>query len=208
MKRTEPKPKRQIGRPLSFDRDVALHQAMLLFWQHGYEATSVSQLTAAMGITAPSLYAAFGDKKRLFLDAVQRYSKGSAIAEQIIDEAQSARAAASALLQGAAMSYTGADTPPGCLLASAAISCSSSAGDIRDALSAIRQRIEARLHEKILSAIKVGELDEQTDADALSAHVMAVIQGMSTLARDGASRDKLLRVVNLALQTWPNAAAA
>ena len=68
---------RRAGRPLSFDRDAALNQAMLLFWRHGYESTAVSDLTAAMGVTPPSLYAAFGDKKRLFLEAVALYLSGA-----------------------------------------------------------------------------------------------------------------------------------
>ena len=205
MKIAESSPKRKIGRPLSFDRDAALHQAMLLFWQHGYEATSVSALTAAMGITAPSLYTAFGDKKNLFLEAVQHYSSGSAAAEQMIDEAATARDAAWALLHGAVISFTGDDTPAGCLLASAAVSCSDEASDVRDELAAIRQRIETRLRKKILRAIKNGELPKQKDADAMSGHVMAVIQGMSTLARDGASRDKLTRVITQAMRSWDGA---
>ena len=203
MKVIEPLAKRKTGRPLSFDREAALHQAMLLFWRHGYEATSVSALTQAMGITSPSLYTAFGDKKGLFLEAVQRYSAGSAAAEYIIDEAATARQAAVALLEGAAHAFTRDDMPPGCLLASAAISCSDEASDIRDELAAIRQRIEARLHQKIVQAVAARELSAETDADALAAHTLAVIQGMSTLARDGASRDKLTRITQLALKAWP-----
>ena len=72
---------------MGFDREAALHRAMLLFWRHGYEATSVNDLTRAMGITPPSLYAAFGDKKQLFLEAVRRYLSGSVTSESIIDMA-------------------------------------------------------------------------------------------------------------------------
>ena len=96
------------GRPLSFDRDAALEKAMLVFWRHGYEASSLNDLTAAMGITPPSLYAAYGDKRRLFLEAVRRYLRaGGTTPEEFIDKSASARAAAAGLLEGAATAFTG-----------------------------------------------------------------------------------------------------
>ena len=196
-------PRRKPGRPLSFDREAALHQAMLLFWRHGYEATSLSELTAAMGVTPPSIYTAFGDKKRLFLEAVDRYLSGRDTPARLVDGAATARDAAWALLGGAAIGFSGADTPPGCLLASAAISCSAAAADVQAELAAIRRGIEARLRHRIVQAIEAGEMDAGTDPDALAGHVMAVIQGMSTLARDGAGRDKLTRVAATAMLAWP-----
>ena len=188
---------------MSFDREAALHQAMLLFWRHGYEATSLSDLTAAMGVTAPSIYTAFGDKKRLFLEAVDRYLSGPVTSDSIVDAAATAEDAAWGLLRAAALGFTGSDTPPGCLLASSAISCSAAAADVQGGLAAIRRRIEARLHGKIVQAMEAGELAADADADALAGHVMAVIQGMSTLARDGAPRDKLMRVAATAMLAWP-----
>lgn len=205
MKKPDPAPRRKRGRPLSFDRDAALEQAMLLFWRHGYEATSLSALTAAMGVTAPSIYAAFGDKKALFREAVRRYLSGPVTSESLIADAATARDAASGLLQAAAFGFTGADTPPGCLLASAAISCSADAADVQSELATIRRRIEARLRDRIVRAVDRGEMPAGTPADALAGHVMAVIQGMSTLARDGATRDKLLRVAASAMCAWPDA---
>ena len=206
MKKAERIPRRRTGRPLSFDRDVALHEAMLLFWRHGYEATSLSDLTAAMGVTPPSIYAAFGDKKRLFLEAVGRYLSGPVTSDGIIEGAATAHEAARGLLHAAATGFTGADTPPGCLLAASAISCSAAA-DVRRELAAIRRGIEARLTGKIVRATGAGEIAAGTDAEALAGHVMAVIQGMSTLARDGASREKLMRVAAIALAGWPVQAA-
>lgn len=176
---------------------------MLLFWRHGYESTSLSDLTAAMGVTPPSIYAAFGDKRRLFLDAVDRYLSGPVTSASIIAEAASARDAADGLLQASAHGFTGENTPPGCLLASSAISCSASAADVQRELASIRIGIEAKLRDRIVAAIESGELPAEADAAALAAHVMAVIQGMSTLARDGASRDKLLRIAATAMQVWP-----
>jgi AcrR family transcriptional regulator len=197
---------RKPGRPLGFDRDAALHQAMLLFWRHGYEATSVSDLTKAMGITPPSLYAAFGDKKQLFLEALQLYTSGSVTSQSIIDEAQTAREAAVGLLRASAIGFTGETTPAGCLLASSAISCSSGAEDVRKAVSAIRLKIEKRLRNKINQDRGISKPRQNTDSDVLAGYIMAVIQGMSTLARDGATRQKLLSVASLAMLVWPTQA--
>ncbi|MGL4438576.1 MAG: TetR/AcrR family transcriptional regulator [Bosea sp. (in: a-proteobacteria)] len=188
---------------MSFDRDAALRQAMLLFWQHGYESTSLSDLTSAMGITSPSIYTAFGDKKRLFLDAVELYVSGPVTSSTIIDEAATARDAAWGLLKASAVGFTGADTPPGCLLASSAISCSAAAGDVQQALSTIRRSIEARLRARIEMDIAAGTLPATANATALAGHVMAVIQGMSTLARDGASREQLMQIAAAAMSAWP-----
>ena len=197
--------KRKPGRPLGFDRDSALEKAMLLFWRQGYETTSVSDLTTVMGITPPSLYTAFGDKKQLFLTAVQRYVSGPTTSESIIADASSARDAACALLRASAVGFTGAHTPTGCLLASAAISCSPDAADVQNALRAIRLDIEARLEEKIMNDSAYKELNPRVSAETLAGYIMTVIQGMSTLARDGATRQKLLSVASAAMLAWPQA---
>jgi len=204
MKHLEPPSPRKTGRPLSFDRDTALHQAMLLFWRHGYEATSLSDLTKAMGVTPPSIYTAFGDKKQLFLEAVALYLSGPLTPAQIIDDAPTARAAAENLLTAAVLGDTGEKTPPGCLLASSAVSCSAAAADVQAELAAIRGRIEGRLRDRIARAVETGEMPADTGADTLAGHVMAVIQGMSTLARDGATREKLTRIAASAMRAWPD----
>jgi AcrR family transcriptional regulator len=210
MKQIARTSRRKPGRPLSFDRDAALQQAMLLFWRHGYEATSLRELTDAMGVTPPSIYAAFGDKKALFRAAVHRYLGTPVTSDALIAQAATARDAAWALMHAAAVGFTGRDTPPGCLLASAAISCSSDAADVQRELAAIRRRTERKLRDRIVGATNAGEIPIDATvqgaarADALAAHVMAVIQGMSTLARDGASRAKLLRVATSAMHAWPD----
>ena len=201
--RSERQVKRKTGRPLSFDRDAALERAMLLFWEHGYEATSLAELTAAMGVTPPSVYAAFGDKKRLFLEAVDRYVTLSSWSVQLIDEAPTAREAAFGLMRQSAINYTGETTPPGCLVATGAISCSNAASDVQHYLADIRRAAEDKLADRIAKAIAADELPPDTDACALAAHVIAVIYGISTLARDGASRAKLLRIVETAMNAWP-----
>ena len=193
---------RRTGRPLSFDRDAALTVAMRLFWQHGFEATSIAELTRAMGITPPSLYAAFGDKQRLFREAVDRYLGGAKKVAETIEQAATARGAARDLLIAAALGDTGADTPPGCLLASSIVSCSNSAADVREELAVIRRGIEAALRSRIERDVRDGLLPAGSDAEMLAGHVFAVVQGMSTLAKDGAGRDKLLRIAYGAMAGW------
>lgn len=203
MKDTSSSTRRRTGRPLSFDREAALEQAMLLFWRHGYESTSLADLTTAMGVTPPSIYAAFGDKKRLFLESVRRYLTGPVTAQGMIDAADTGYDAARNLLEGSAIAFTGDTTPPGCLLAVGAIACSDAAQDVQQELAGLRGAIEARLRDKIAEDIGRGELPRGIDPDGLAGHIMAVIQGLSTLARDGASRDKLLRVARTAMTAWP-----
>ena len=203
METAEAPVKRRPGRPLSFDRDAALHHAMLLFWRHGYEATSINDLTAAMQITPPSLYTAFGDKKQLFFEAVQRYMSGPVTSASIIDDAPTAREAAKGLLKAAAIGFTGSSTPAGCLVASSAISCTAGAADVQTALSEIRLNIEKQLQTKIKLDNKKQRPSQKVDAGAMAGYVMALIQGMSTLARDGASRTKLMTVADAAMRAWP-----
>ena len=194
---------RRTGRPLSFDRDAALRRAMLAFWRHGYETTSMTELTAAMGISAPSLYAAFGDKKQLFLQAVRLYAGDPADMERAIAAAPTPRTAARGLMEAAARTYTGDDTPKGCLLASATASGSAAAADVQDAVADIRRGIENCLRARIERDIEEGVLPPGSQAAALARLVVAVTQGMSVLAREGASRASLLDVAEAALRAWP-----
>ncbi len=194
---------RRTGRPLSFDRDAALRQAMLTFWRHGYETTSVADLTAAMGISAPSLYTAFGDKRRLFLEAMRLYAGDPADMERAIADAPTARDAAHDLMTAAATTYTGEATPRGCLLASATASGSAAAADVQDAVADVRRSIEECLRVRIERDIENGVLPPGSQAAPLAGLVLAVIQGMSVLARDGASRASLLAITEAALRAWP-----
>ena len=201
----EPTVRRRMGRPLSFDREAALEIAMLLFWERGYEATSIADLTAALGVTPPSIYTAFGDKKRLFLEAMRRYVESGEAPEQVIECAETARSAAWSLLEAAAIGFTGTATPSGCLLATAAITGSPEAADVRAELAAVRRRIEASLRARIERGKVEGERLPDSDAETLARLVIATIQGLSTLARDGASREKLLRIASASLRCWGDA---
>ncbi|MEG3164233.1 TetR/AcrR family transcriptional regulator [Sphingomonas sp. PB2P19] len=195
--------RRKTGRPLSFDREVALEQAMLTFWRHGYESTSIVDLTTAMGVTAPSLYGAFGDKRQLFLEAARRYAGDPDAMARRIADASTAYAAASAMLTGAAVAYTGETTPRGCLLASATASGSAAACDVQAAVADIRRSIAACIEARIAVDVANGTLPNATLPSALAGLVMAVAQGMSVLARDGAPRESLLSIVDATLAGWP-----
>ena len=179
---------------------------MLTFWRYGYETTSIVDLTAAMKVTAPSLYAAFGDKKRLFLEAARRYADEDAMA-QAIDAAPSAYEAARAMLTGAAVAYTGEATPRGCLLASATASGSAASADVQVAVADIRRSVCDRLRRRIERDGVCDRSPRSVDAAVLADLIMAMAQGMSVLARDGASRAALLAMVDAALQAWPQAKA-
>ena len=198
---------RRTGRPLSFDRDDALRQAMLTFWRHGYETTSVADLTTAMGISAPSLYAAFGDKKRLFLESMQLYAGDPDDMARAILDAPTAYQATRDLMTAAATTYTGEATPKGCLLASATASGSAAAADVQAAVADVRRGIEDCLQVRIERDIEDGVLPPGSQAAPLAGLVLAVTQGMSVLARDGASRASLLAIAEAALHAWPGTKA-
>ena len=177
---------------------------MLTFWRHGYETASIADLTKAMGITPPSLYSAFGDKRKLFLEAVELYAGGSAERQTAINDAQSAFAAASDLLQAVAITYTGEETPPGCLLASATATGSVDSLEVRRTVADIRLGLAAQFAERIKQDIADRLLPTDCNAEALANLVVAVTQGMSVLARDGGSRIQLLAVARAAMMAWPS----
>jgi len=198
------KPRKKTGRPLSFDRDVALERAMLVFWRYGYEAASLHELTSAMGITPPSLYAAFGDKEKLFLEAVERYSTRSCDAMQcLFAAAPTARDAVERLLQSSAVEHTCSSHPPGCLMVTAATNCSASAEHVQDAMVKRRSDVEAMVRERIERGIRDGELPADTDAAALAGFYVTILHGMSIRARDTCNRDDLLAVASSAMRAWP-----
>lgn len=179
---------------------------MLIFWRHGYESSSIVDLTKAMGITAPSLYTAFGDKKQLFLEAVRIYAGDPAAFAAMIDQAPRAFDAASDMLDAVAVAFTGNDTPKGCLLASATASGSASTADVQRTVADIRRGIVAQLSARIARDITDGALPEETDAVALAGMVVALVQGMSVLARDGGSRETLHALAKTAMNAWPSPA--
>ena len=195
---------RPRGRPRAFDRDDALDRAMYLFWSRGYEATSVSDLTESMGITPPSLYAAFGDKKRLFLEAVDRYQAGpGSFAQRALCDEPTAERAMRRLLMDTVESFCDPKHPKGCMVVLSATNCTAESSDVLDALTDRRCAAERVIRNRIAAGLAAGELPAGTDVDALAGMVVTTLYGLSIKARDGASRTSLRKIVEQTLQAWP-----
>ena len=180
---------------------------MHVFWEHGYEAASISDLTAAMGISPPSLYTAFGDKAQLFLEAIERYGKGpGGFGQRALDEEPTARRAVHRLLNEAADELTRDCHPLGCMMVMATTNCSVAAEHIQTALVKRRALGVAMMQARIQRGIDEGELPAATDAGTLANFYATVYQGMSMQAKDGATRASLVASVEMAMRSWPVAA--
>jgi len=191
------------GRPRAFDRDVALARAMEVFWAKGYEGASMSDLTSAMGIASPSLYAAFGSKEALFRDAVGLYAEtDGASVWQAVADADTAYGTVEAFLLETARAFTRKDKPSGCLVVLSALHASEESATVRNELIARRKQCSKVLARKLASGVKTGEIATSVDIDALATYYMTVQQGMSIQARDGASKATLEKTAKAALAGW------
>ena len=204
MKTAECKPTRPRGRPLSFDRETVLERAMHLFWRQGYETTTVQDLTAAMGITAPSLYSAFGDKEQLYLEAVSYYrARYGEHGKQILDSVPETRAAVRALLEYMVFVYSDPDLPSGCMVVNSAINCTPSSAHVQSAMQTCRAEGMAMLQARIERGVREGELHPDTDCAALATFYYTVASGMSLQARDGTDCATMNRIIESAMAAWP-----
>lgn len=196
--------KRHAGRPREFDREQALEAAMRVFWQHGYEGASLTELTEAMGISRPSLYAAFGDKAELFRETLACYSSGPGnyMAEALAQP--TARAVVEALLRGNLCMNSDSSNPKGCLLIQAAFTGSEDCACARKELDKLREDGMAHLRERFERAKAEGDLPPATSPAALAQYVYCLLSGMSVQAASGVSGEELNRVVDLALASWPD----
>ena len=165
------------GRPREFDQDEVLDRALDVFWRKGYEGASLADLTAAMGINRPSLYAAFGDKEGLFRAALDRYVAGpSSFVSGALAE-PNAREAVERLLCGAARALTDPAHPPGCLAVQGALVCSDAAASVKAELTRRRAASEAVVRARLERAVAEGELSEEVDVEALARYFMTVFSG-------------------------------
>lgn len=192
------------GRPREFDPEEALDKALHVFWRQGYEGTSLTDLTDAMGISRPSLYAAFGNKEELFRRALDRYADRGpgAVHREALSE-PTARAVVERLLRGAAETLTDPNNPRGCLAVQGALSCGDAAEQIKQELCKRRTSSELTLAARFERAKDEGDLSKTADAAALARFVVTVVQGMSVQAAGGASREDLVEVADMALTAWP-----
>lgn len=192
------------GRPRQFDVHKALDAALLLFWRHGYEGTSLSALTKAMRINVPSLYAAFGNKETLFKKALDRYLQGPASYLPKALEHPSARRAVEKLFQGAINMVMNPHHPDGCLLVQGALASGPSAASIRKELSLRRAAAETAVRHRFERALAEGDLPPRADAGKLARFILTVLWGLSVQAAGGANRAQLQNVAQLALHCcWP-----
>ena len=191
------------GRPRAFDRDDALRQAMLLFWERGYDAASMVDLTSAMRIGSPSLYAAFGSKEALFREAVTLYgATAGSLTTQVLAEEPTAREAIEAMLRGNAADYLRPGRPTGCMAVLAAINCSHPG--IRAYMADRRRAGRELIQQRLRRGIDDGDLPAGVDVNAMATFYNATLISLSLLARDDATATDLTAVVNGAMATWPN----
>ena len=201
MNTTQTRKKR--GRPPAFDHDEALEQALQLFWQHGYEGTSMAELMQAMDMNKPSIYAAFGNKEELFRKALQRYLAGPVAYAVEALQAPTAYQVVEKFLTASVTLLASRPSPQGCLIVQGALSCGEGSALIRQELTEYRKRFEAALRQRFEQARADGDLAAEAEPADLARFVATVHQGLSVQAASGATREEMMAVVELALKSWP-----
>lgn len=189
------------GRPREFDVEEALAAALHVFWEKGYEGASLTDLTEAMGITRPSLYAAFGNKEELFKRALDLYETEKLAYIRSALDAPTARGVAQRLLKGAITNIT--SECPGCLGVIASVSCRAPDSPIANDVKELGRSIRASIVDRLQRAIDEGDFTVPVEAEAMTQYLMAIMQGMAVQAGAGASREALKRVSDMTLAAWP-----
>ncbi|CCE01709.1 TetR/AcrR family transcriptional regulator [Bradyrhizobium sp. STM 3809] len=191
------------GRPREFDIDQALERALGVFWQRGYEGTSMADLTEALGITRASLYAAFGNKEGLFRRVMDCYEARAGGYRKAAEAAPTALEAVRLLLNGPVELHGNRHNPPGCLGVQGALACGVESEAVRNDLAARRGRGEAAIKNRLRRAAKEGDLATDEDPADLARYLSALIYGMAVLSAGGATRKQLQGVADVALRHWP-----
>src|ERR1700734_3899515 len=201
---TETKPlRRGRGRPRLFDRTAAIRQAMLLFWDRGYEGTTFDDLIGAMKLSPSSFYHEFGSKEQLYREAVDCYLKLSADYLRGFSSHRDTRSAFEALIEEAAAFFTNEASPGGCMISLAGIQLPPHLRSVADYTKSLRKLFEQELAKRLRKGVSDGDLPPETDIKELAGYFGTIFRGMAVRARDGASRKQLLATCRLAMRAWP-----
>ncbi|MFP3646047.1 TetR/AcrR family transcriptional regulator [Paraburkholderia sp. SIMBA_054] len=192
-----------MARPREFDENHVLQKALYLFWDKGYEATSLSDLLEATGLTKSSLYKAFESKEGLFRRVVDVYEREHLGFRNFALSKPTPRLITETLLKGTVRLHTGDNTPPGCLITLAVLACSAEARPLSEELAASRSRFERRLRDRFESVKDVGPLPEGMTSNEAAALLSTLVQGLAVQAKGGATRRQLFQVVTAVLKSWP-----
>ena len=192
------------GRPRAFDRETALRKALRLFWERGYEPASITELCEVMGIRAPSLYAAFGNKAGLFLEAVDYYEKTywAEVEARFMAEPDLYRAVAD-FFSDAAKILLSPETPCGCLVVLAAVNISADEREVIEAIRKCRFAMKSKFAERLRLAIRSGQIAPDTDVPALAGALNTFLEGLSLQARDGLFLSELKAIAVHAVRLLP-----
>jgi AcrR family transcriptional regulator len=193
----------RTGRPREFDVDKALDRALRVFWRKGYEGASLSDLTKAMGVNRPSLYAAFGNKEALFKKAIDRYVEGPGAFVRESLQQPTAKAVAEHMFRGTIELVTDSRNPHGCLMVQGALACGDTADCVRREMAKRRDASLTALCKRFERAVSEGDLPSGCNPSDLARFVTTVMHGMAVQAASGASRDELQRAGKIALRAWP-----
>lgn len=195
--------KKRRGRPKCFNEQHALEKATLLFWQYGYEATSIGDLTKALGITAPSLYSTFGDKAQLFQKCLDYYQLHETCGmDEIFKTSETTQQAMRTYLEKSLKNLIQDQKPTGCMYVVSTMNCSEQNQQLQRQLIQERIQKKAKILEYLQTAQSNKELKADADLQVLADYYATILQGMSIQARDGVTVEQLQHVVDLAMQTW------
>jgi len=194
----------RTGRPREFDRDQALESAMKLFWEKGYEGTTLADLQKAMGgITPPSFYAAFGSKEALYREAVELYkmTQGAPVGRALA-EGSTARESIEGFLRAAAESVCQSGNPRGCMMVLSGLNCTTANQGIEEFMREQRSQREKMIRKRLRQGVADGDVSRKADLDGLSTFYTGIVDALALRARDGVSRKALGRIVDYAMAAW------